>query len=223
MLIAAALFHDLRQYRSHMASGEPFDANNRLIDLALMLTPFLVFFYPDPFWTHFGVALALWGVGAAALWLLYSVRLLAPGIELQLAVMPGLILIVGLGYLLFYHQGPAAEAQQVAEPASEWLLLGVVWYWWAYGLAWLVGMLLSRFKDGVFLSGLTLVLASAVLPFFTGSYWLSLGLGVLVTGLSLPLINRDPSNQARGANFLMLLLLALFVTFLSIVTYAIFF
>lgn len=221
-VLAAAIVADVIAYRRYLTTGAAEGIDGQQTDALLALIPFLVFFYPHEFWWNFLVFMALWGLGCGIIFLLNSCGKVEHSLEMQKVMGLGTPMLVGLGYLLFVHDGPLFS-RAPAEFIQQTGAVETGWFWWVYGLIWCLGLLLSRLRGGVFLSGLTLILAAAVSPLFSGHYWSALALGCVLFGLSLPLINRDPAPQVRGVNVLMLLMLALFVIFVSVLVYSVFF
>ncbi|BFM10667.1 hypothetical protein R50072_08200 [Simiduia litorea] len=222
----------------HLEPLEDFQKLDRLdnkepaIDAVLMLSPFLVFFYPQAFWLNFSGFMALWALGCCAVYGLNRFGFLDHSLELQKLMGPGIALLVGIGYLIFLHQGPLASTVEssVTEltTADAPLLERVVtlfpaWLWWAYGLFISVSVLMARHKDGTMLAALLLLLGLAILPFYTGYYWWSLGAGVIVFLLALKPLLYAMDETSKGGIAFVLVFLAQMIFVGSIVVYAIFF
>ncbi|MDN3638797.1 hypothetical protein QWY82_08255 [Simiduia curdlanivorans] len=201
-------------------------------DAVLMLSPFLVFFYPQDFWLNFAGFMALWALGCCAVYGLNRLNLLNHSLELQRLMGPGITLLVGIGYLIFLHEGPLASAvdDSVSElstanaPLVERVLNSFpAWLWWAYGLLIPVSLLMARRKDGTMLAAVLLLLGLAILPFYSTHYWWSLAAGVIVFLLALkPLLYAMDETSKGGIGFV-LVFLAQMIFVGSIVVYAIFF
>lgn len=186
--IFAALFPLLIyiDYKRRLSQKENYDENGNMIDMLLVFSPFAIFFYTDAFWSNLlYYYLPLWLYFGAALFVAKKKGWCPHGLSLYpIRVSSGLV-VVFLGYYLFFHDGMAADApvesvvNDLQPEEGEGSGFALLKSYWAFGAIVVIGLLTLLLKrvdktanQQLFTLSLWLMtFGLPVLPFFSPHYW----------------------------------------------------